>query len=158
MRTMLAVFVPVGVLAIAFTPGDRAAVALGLTAAFAAVIGVTAAVFRYRPEWTVGGPVRNLDPDDRRRVAHAVRSGEATDARLAPAVAYSSRWMMGLSAFMLVDSVVMVADRLASFGGAADLIAVVTWSVAGAFFAVTLVRARRALEASRPLGPAHPAS
>lgn len=90
--TMLAVFIPV----VALSAGRRIAVALGLTAGFAAVLGVAAVVVRYRPEWTDGGPGQDLDLDDRRRVAHAVRSGEAAGVRLARAVAYRSRWIVGL--------------------------------------------------------------
>ena len=83
---MLAVFVPVTVVATALTPGNRLFTAVTMSATFSVLIVIVIALWRFRPAWFVAGPgpMKDLDPEERLQVTQAVRSGHAlTDRRLA---------------------------------------------------------------------------
>jgi hypothetical protein len=76
---MLAVFVPLTVVATAFTPGRRLFTAVAMTTVFTVLVVVIMAMWTFRPAWFVAwaGPMNDLHPEARQLVTRAVRLGEA---------------------------------------------------------------------------------
>lgn len=103
---MLGVFVPLTVAATAATQDNRLGTAVMMTAAFTVLIILVMALWSYRPAWVTrwAGPLKDLNPEDRRLVTRAVRSGEAVaDPRLAQ-VAASVAGRMARAAWVVVGS------------------------------------------------------
>lgn len=150
---MLGVFVPLTVVGTAATPGNRLFTAVAMTVAFTILILLVMALWSYRPAWLVrwAGPLKDLDPEDRRLVTRAVRSGEAVaDPRLAQVAASvagrtaRAMWLVlvpsGLNAAVRVWS---LAEAHSTAARVLEALSVVFWLGYPVYGITLLLRARR---------------
>ena len=156
---MLAVFVPLTVVASVTSPGDRLLTAVAMVVAFTAIVIIVMGLWDYRPSWWMrwAGLLQDLEPEERRLVSAAARSGQALDdprlAGVAAALAGRTVWATWI---LIAAGAVNLAIRLGLLMGArdgrslaVDVLTVGAWVAYLAFWIHQLVRARRAEAANR---------
>jgi hypothetical protein len=145
---MLVMFVPLTVVATVASPGDRVLTALAMTVAFTAVVIVVLGLWDHRPSWWG----IDLDPEERRLVSAAVRSGEALgDPRLARVASTVAGRTARAMWFMIAAGAVNLLIRLGFLLGGGDgrslildVLAAGAWVAYLAFWINLMARARRA--------------
>jgi hypothetical protein len=134
------------------TPGGVVTTAL-LTLAFVALL------VHARRRAGVPQHLRHLDVDERRLVVATAERGErATSPQLAEAVVAHAQRRQSVGVVMLLSGLLPVGARVAEIasgeadaGTPLDVVAIGAWWVAAVFLTRNVRRARRAIDANRPL-------
>jgi hypothetical protein len=150
---MLAVFVPLTVVATAFSPEGRLSTAVAMSVSFAVIIGLVMVMWSHRPAWFSSpvGPLKDLDPDERWLVSRAVRSGQAVpDPRLAQVALNFARrdardaWVIiAASGVSLAIRIWTVTDARTAVGRGIEILGALLWLGSLAYGVRRLIRARR---------------
>jgi hypothetical protein len=154
LAAMLGVFVPLTAVATLGTPGNRLFTGMAMTGGFTVLIAIVMALWNYRPKWVtnLAGPIKDLDPGERRLVAAALRSGQPlADPRLAQIAVEVARRTAKAAWLMLAASALNLVLRVALLvgegGGTALMLGLLSVGLAVALVAYAIYLRKRARRA-----------